>query len=131
MYGYQPYGPNYGQYQSMGYMPSNQDVLQGKMVDSIDVVKAINVDMSGQVSWYPKSDKSEVYCKGLNPNTGSSYIMTYRLVDSSTPDVNNSQLASMIEGLTAELTEIKKLVTPQTTKKGGGAKAYERTTTAE
>lgn len=50
--------------------------LNGEIVDSIDVVKAKNVDMSGNVTFYPKSDLSEIYTKQLMPN-GTSQISVY------------------------------------------------------
>ena len=50
--------------------------LSGEIVDSIDVVKAKNVDMSGNVTFYPKSDLSEIYTKQLMPN-GTSQISVY------------------------------------------------------
>lgn len=55
------------------------DMLGGKIVDSIDVVKAINADLSGKANYYPKSDGSEIYCKRINPQTGASGIQTYIL----------------------------------------------------
>lgn len=53
--------------------------LNGEVVDGIDVVKAKNVDMSGHISFYPKSDMTEIYTKQLQPD-GTSRIVTYRAV---------------------------------------------------
>lgn len=53
--------------------------LNGEIVDSLDVVKAKNVDMSGNVTYYPKSDMSEIYTKQLQMD-GTSRIVTYRAV---------------------------------------------------
>ena len=53
------------QYNQQPMVQQNQMMtLSGEIVDSIDVVKAKNVDMSGQPTFYPKSDLSEVYVKG-------------------------------------------------------------------
>ena len=59
------------QYQTFG--------LNGEIVDSIDVVKAKNVDMSGNVTFYPKADMSEIYTKQLMQD-GTSRIVIYRAV---------------------------------------------------
>ena len=60
-------------------MPVQPIGLSGEVVDSIDVVKAKNVDMSGNVTFYPKADLSEIYTKQLQMD-GTSRIVTYRAV---------------------------------------------------
>src|SRR5699024_10008448 len=64
------------QYNQQPMVQQNQAMsLNGEIVDSIDVVKAKNVDMSGQPTFYPKSDLSEVYVKRLMAD-GTSQIVT-------------------------------------------------------
>ena len=65
-------------------MPVQPIGLNGEVVDSIDVVKAKNVDMSGNVTFYPKADLSEIYTKQLQLD-GTSRIVTYRAVMPETP----------------------------------------------
>lgn len=60
-------------------IPAQQMGLNGEVVDSIDVVKAKNVDMSGNVTYYPKADLSEIYTKQLQPD-GTSRVVTYRAI---------------------------------------------------
>lgn len=68
------------QYNQQPMVQQNQTIgLNGEIVDSIDVVKAKNVDMSGQPTFYPKSDLSEVYVKRLMAD-GTSQIVTYKAV---------------------------------------------------
>lgn len=55
--------------------------LSGEIVDSIDVVRAKNVDMSGNVTFYPKADLSEIFTKQLMPD-GTSKIVTYHAMQS-------------------------------------------------
>ena len=55
--------------------------LNGEIVDSLDVVKAKNVDMSGNVTFYPKADLSEIFTKQLMPD-GTSKIVTYHAMQS-------------------------------------------------
>lgn len=75
------------QYNQPQYNPQMQTQpmgLSGEIVDSIDVVKAKNVDMSGNVTFYPKADLSEIYTKQLQMD-GTSRIVTYRAVQPETP----------------------------------------------
>lgn len=75
------------QYNQPQYNPQMQAQpigLNGEIVDSIDVVKAKNVDMSGNVTFYPKADLSEIYTKQLQMD-GTSRIVTYRAVQPETP----------------------------------------------
>ena len=100
--------------------------LNGEIVDSLDVVKAKNVDMSGQPTFYPKSDLSEVYVKRLMAD-GTSQIVTYKAVqpEESKPvetksyvDVQtlNAMLGQMkseiLQSVGGGLSEIKQMITP-------------------
>lgn len=72
------------QYNQPQYNPQMQTQpigLNGEIVDGIDVVKAKNVDMSGNVTFYPKADLSEIFTKQLMPD-GTSKIVTYRAMQS-------------------------------------------------
>ena len=115
------------QYNQQPMVQQNQAMsLNGEIVDSIDVVKAKNVDMSGQPTFYPKSDLSEVYVKRLMAD-GTSQIVTYKAVqpEESKPEqakqyVDIQTLNAMLEQLKAEilqgvgggLSEIKQMITP-------------------
>lgn len=115
--------PQYGQ-----MMQQNQPIgLNGEVVDSVDVVKAKNVDMSGVPTYYPKSDLSEIYVKRLM-NDGTSQIITYKVVQ---PEENKAQeqppyvdiqtlnallgqlKGEILQGIGGELSEIKQMITPQ------------------
>ena len=111
--------------------------LNGEVVDSIDVVKAKNVDMSGNVTFYPKSDMTEIYTKQLQSD-GTSRIVTYRAVqpEESKPvetksyvDVQtlNAMLGQMkseiLQSVGGGLSEIKQMIVPpepQTSKRQRG-----------
>lgn len=122
MYGYQgymnPYGANYYQPQmSMSGQYNYQqpvDGISGRMVDSMDVVRGINADLSGKPSYFPKADGSEIYCKRINPQTGASMIQTYILAEQSGQDKQESQLFTAISQLrtdiTNEITDLKNTV---------------------
>lgn len=115
------------QYNQQPVVQQNQAMsLNGEIVDSIDVVKAKNVDMSGQPTFYPKSDLSEVYVKRLMAD-GTSQIVTYKAVQpeesksvetKSYVDVQtlNAMLGQMkseiLQSVGGGLSEIKQMITP-------------------
>lgn len=115
------------QYNQQPMVQQNQAMsLNGEIVDSIDVVKAKNVDMSGQPTFYPKSDLSEVYVKRLMAD-GTSQIVTYKAVQpeesksvetKSYVDVQtlNAMLGQMkseiLQSVGGGLSEIKQMITP-------------------
>ena len=85
-YPYQGYNQNYSMQQQSAYYQPNymyqqpiqqpqQTVLYGKVVDSIDVVKAMDQPV-GVNGIYPKADLSEVFLK-IWSNDGSTKIVTY------------------------------------------------------
>ena len=107
-------------------MPVQPIGLNGEVVDSIDVVKAKNVDMSGQPTFYPKSDLSEVYVKRLMAD-GTSQIVTYKAaqpeeskpvetksyVDVQTLNAMLGQMKSeILQSVGGGLSEIKQMITP-------------------
>lgn len=57
--------------------PTSQVGLLGKVVDSIDVVKASEIPMDGSTSYYPLSDGSCIVTKQLQ-NDGTSKIVIYK-----------------------------------------------------
>ena len=56
------------QYQQSLQQPVSQSQMSamGKIVDSIDVVKAADIPMDGNSYYFPKADGTEVYCKQFN-----------------------------------------------------------------
>ena len=115
------------QYNQQPVVQQNQAMsLNGEIVDSIDVVKAKNVDMSGQPTFYPKSDLSEVYVKRLMAD-GTSQIVTYKAVqpeESKTVETKsyvdvqtlNAMLGQMkseiLQSVDGGLSEIKQMIIP-------------------
>lgn len=83
-----PYNNQYGnQYQPSQmpaipqvsqYQPQIQTGLQGKIVDSEDIVKVTDVPMGGY-GIFPKADLSEIYIKTWNGN-GTTSILTFQPV---------------------------------------------------
>ena len=87
-------------------MPVQQIGLSGEVVDSIDVVKAKNVDMSGNVTFYPKADLSEIFTKQLMPD-GTSRIVTYKAIPSDKPQDQVQQPVISLETLDAMFAQLK------------------------
>lgn len=76
---YYPNNNNY--YPNYNYQPQQQVAiggLQGKVVDSIEMVKINEVPFGG-FGVFPKGDLTEVYIKSWN-NNGTTQINTYKLV---------------------------------------------------
>ncbi len=74
-----PYGNQYQQqqmpYQAQAQTPQPQG-LNGKIVDSQDVVRATEVPIGGY-GIFPKADLSEIYIKSWN-NNGTTSVITYK-----------------------------------------------------
>ena len=122
MNGYQPnfMGTNYGMYgptnafqQQARYQPDPQQYaqpqpmykqpvgLQGKSVDSIDVVKAMDIPLDGSVSYFPLTDGTAIVTKQLQMD-GSSKTVVYKPVEIDEPKqsvkyITNEQLDEAIK----------------------------------
>ena len=71
----------YGMPQQVQQMPQQYpqqvNLLQGKIVDSLDVVKATDIPMDGNCYYFPKADGTEVYAKRWLP-TGKTEVVVYK-----------------------------------------------------
>lgn len=68
-------GPQYGVPQF-----TKSSVLQGKQVDSLDVVKAMDIPMDGSVSYFPIADGSAIVTKQLQMD-GTSKMVIFKPID--------------------------------------------------
>lgn len=103
-----PYQERLAQLQAQSAQPqayAQQPSLNGEIVDSIDVVRAKNVDMSGNVTFYPKADLSEIFTKQLMPD-GTSKIVTYKAAMPEVPQQTQQQTVNL-ESLNAMLGQLK------------------------
>ena len=69
---------------------ANQMSALGKIVDSIDVVKATDIPMDGNAYYFPKADGTEVYCKQWLQN-GTTRILTFKPVLEDNPNNLSSE----------------------------------------
>lgn len=80
---YNPYNQQISQLQSQikqnqqAYKPQNSIALQGKVVDSLDVVKATDIPYDGSVSYFPLTDHSAIITKQLQQD-GTSKMVIYK-----------------------------------------------------
>ena len=86
---YNPYNPYYGNYnynqqpqQTMRQNPNmykqqNAVGLQGKVVDSLDVVKATDIPYDGSISYFPLTDGTAIITKQLQQD-GTSKVVVYK-----------------------------------------------------
>ena len=89
---YQPYGNQQmqsqiqqPQMQSYAPQPVQLQGLQGKTVDSIDVVKAMDIPLDGSVSYFPLVDGSAIVTKQLQQD-GTSKTVVYRPSEEEKPE---------------------------------------------
>ena len=110
MFNYNPYyQPQMNRYQPMEYQqyqpsyPQNQQayqqVLQGKAVESIDVVKAMDIPLDGSISYFPTTDGTAIVTKQLQKD-GTSRTIIYKpsITNENAPQSNlNSSETSYIK----------------------------------
>lgn len=84
---------------------ANQMSALGKMVDSIDVVKATDIPMDGNSYYFPKADGTEVYCKQWLQN-GTTRILTFKPVFEDDTNNVSSDAEKLKIGLSDEVTEV-------------------------
>ena len=63
----------------------NQFPALGKMVEGIDIVKATDIPMDGNMYYFPKADGSEIYAKAWQSN-GQTRILTFKPVLEDNPN---------------------------------------------
>ena len=84
---------------------SNQMSALGKMVDSIDVVKATDIPMDGNAYYFPKADGTEVYCKQWLQN-GTTRILTFKPVFDDNPNNLSSDNEKLKISLSDDVTNV-------------------------
>ena len=84
---------------------ANQMSALGKMVDSIDVVKATDIPMDGNAYYFPKADGTEVYCKQWLQN-GTTRILTFKPAFEDNPNNVSSDTEKLKISLSDEVTDV-------------------------
>lgn len=115
------YNP-YQQYQPMSYqsqtqipqplqqLQSKNISLQGKQVESTEIVKSIEIPLDGSISYFPLVDNSTIVTKQLQ-NDGTTKIVVFKPVDNRNDEdkyITSKELKKAIDELNlAELDDIK------------------------
>ena len=63
----------------------NQLTPLGKVVESLDIVKVMDIPMDGNMYYFPKADGTEVYSKQFMPN-GQTRILTFKPITDDNPN---------------------------------------------
>lgn len=86
-------------------------MIQGKVVDSIEVVKAMDVPLDGSITYFPKADGTAIYTKQLQKD-GTSKINMYEIKneanDAQVNLVGSSVSKEDIEKIYDDISEVKK-----------------------
>ena len=95
------------QYQQSLQQPVSQAQMSaiGKIVDSIDVVKATDIPMDGNAYYFPKADGTEVYCKQWLQN-GTTRILTFKPVLEDNLNNLSSDTEKLKISLSDDVTEV-------------------------
>ena len=88
-----------------GISMTNQMSTIGKVVDSIDIVKATDIPMDGNAYYFPKADGTEVYCKQWLQN-GTTRILTFKPVLEDNPNNVSSDTEKFKISLSDEVTDV-------------------------
>lgn len=78
-------------YQSYGGMTNNylqQPNVVNKIVDSLEVVRATDIPMDGNIYYFPKADGTEIYGKRWLPNCTTEIISYKRVVEENIQEPN-------------------------------------------
>lgn len=120
-YGYNPYGRYFPQQPTMQQPMENnfqKSFLNGKQVESIDVVKVMDIPMDGSISYYPIADGSAIVSKQMQldgtsktivfkPVTEGKQEVRYITTEDLEKAIDNIDLSD-IDDIKEELKQIKK-----------------------
>lgn len=100
-----------------GYVPPYQypyqnqsPTLNGQVVDSLDMVRVKDIDLSGNPTYYPNVNGNEIYKKQLMPD-GTSRITVYQAMTGQEQIQNNGITTEQLEQLKNDIiAEIKQML---------------------
>ena len=80
--------------------------LNGKLVDSVDVVKSMEIPLDGSISYFPLTDNSAIITKSLNTD-GTSKITVYKPVIENAKDTPKYVTFEDLESYTNKVEDLK------------------------
>ena len=128
---YNPYADRLAQLQAQQQqLQASQNMATlGKVVESVDVLKTLEVPMDGNMYYFPKADGTAIFGKRWESN-GTTSILTFKpilddKVEGNTLDeekLNVEQFNKVVEGILNEIqtinSKIDKIIKPSTTTRG-------------
>ena len=102
------YGNNFAQQQQ-------QSGLGGKIVESFEVFKGIDIPIDGNTYYFPKADGSEIYSKRWLQN-GTTEQITYKAIQEQTEEKENPLMVKL-NGIEEQLMTLQEIVTKKTVSK--------------
>lgn len=96
------------QYMQTMQQMSNQMGLLGKSVDSIDVVKAMDIPLDGSTSYFPLTDGSAIVTKKLMSD-GTSKTVVFKPVNESKENTTNFLVMEDLEDIINDINDMKDL----------------------
>ena len=112
---FQPMEPMYpvnqpfnNQFNSALQTPSNTGGLLGKSVDSLDVVKAMDIPLDGSTSYFPLTDGSAIVTKRLMSD-GTSKTVVFKPVNESKENTTNFLVMEDLEDIINDINDMKDL----------------------
>ena len=85
--------------------------LSGKVVESIDVVKATDIPMDGNMYYFPKADGTEVYSKRWLPN-GKTEVVTYKTAEEVAvqEETSNNEVLEKLNSIDERLVKLERIL---------------------
>lgn len=92
--------------QSLQPTQGNQLNVIGKIVDSVDVVKAMDIPADGKMYYFPKADGTEIFGKQWIVNEGRTHILSFKPILDSNPNNSTPNDTKSNLGLSEDVTEV-------------------------
>lgn len=106
-----PYIQNpYQQYIPQQVMPQRniQQTIPGKVVESFDVFRAIDIPFDGNTYYFPKADGTELYTKRWLQN-GTTEQLVYKLVKPEEKEQNNPVI-DLLNSIDERISKLEKVI---------------------
>ena len=97
--------PAVQQYQQPSYMQQAAQRINGRVVQSADMITANDVPMDGSVAFFPKSDLSEIYAKQWSAD-GTISTMVFKPVKNDNPNKLSTDTEKLKFDLSENVTEV-------------------------
>ena len=97
--------PAVQQYQQPSYMQQAAQRINGRVVQSADMITANDVPMDGSVAFFPTQDLSEIYAKSWDAN-GKIVTRLFKPVSDSYPSNPTQDTDKLKIGISDEVTQV-------------------------